>query len=695
MNKRIFQSSLSIFTTLAIVSCSQVTTTTVNTANQVPVPERINTDTTLKIESIMPKIFGIKSKDLKSGDLIPGRFIIMFKNNGKTNSDNDSLISLAKAKKLGDIKKSMRMYLIEADDVLNNTVMDTLKNNPDVEFIEQDRIRSVEPTSEQSTSQMSGSITPSNGFKSSSSNFSILADNRQIVNFTINFNGTPIQSLQGREGDILNFNGSLYLVKSNCMEGPPMPQGYSFSIPICANSQPLVPTTIFIYINGQLAGGVNTYIGAAFNINADWYIARSNCIEGPPLAAGFTTNLPVCGPAPTPTPTATPTPVPTPTATPTPVPTPTATPTPVITPTPLPISSGRPNFLPPLPTALPQPTSSGRPSFLPPLPTAIPQPTSSGRPSFLPPLPSSTPSPVLSPSARPSFLPSLPLFNVNDPLRTNQYIINQTKLLEGFAISAGSSSVTVAIIDTGVEGTHEDLSTKIVSGFTAFSGGIETNDQNGHGTHCAGIAAAATNNNIGIVGIAPNAKIMPVQVLGGNGSGSDSTVAAGIMFAADSSAKVLSMSLGGNNDSASIRTAVNYAITQGKVVVAAMGNSALTGNPTSYPAAYAGVIAVGATDSSDQRAVFSQYGTHIAISAPGANIYSTMRLNSYANMSGTSMACPAVSGLAALVLGYKPNLTAAQVKSAIQNGADDLGTTGFDNYFGSGRINVQKTLSAL
>ena len=180
-----------------------------------------------------------------------------------------------------------------------------------------------------------------------------------------------------------------------------------------------------------------------------------------------------------------------------------------------------------------------------------------------------------------------------------------------------------------------------------------------------------------------------------NGSGSDSTVAAGIMFAADSSAKVLSMSLGGNNDSASIRTAINYAIAQGKVVVAAMGNSALTGNPISYPAAYAGVIAVGANDNADQRGTFSQYGSHISVSAPGVNIYSTLRGNRYAPMSGTSMACPAVAGLAALILGYKPNLTAVQVKSAIQNGTDDLGSIGFDPYFGSGRINVQKTLSAL
>ncbi|RYZ96084.1 MAG: peptidase S8 [Sphingobacteriaceae bacterium] len=330
---------------------------------------------------------------------------------------------------------------------------------------------------------------------------------------------------------------------------------------------------------------------------------------------------------------------------------------------------------------------------MPPLPTLPPtgNPTAAPtvRPSYLPVLPTPTPSavPTITPTASPT---------INDPFKTTQYnSLSKIKLLESLAMYQGNANVTIAIIDTGVEATHEDLSNKIVSGFTDFSGSSEKLDPHGHGTHCAGVAAAATNNGIGIVGMAPNAKIMPIQVLNAAGAGSNASVAAGIMFAADSSAKVLSMSLGGPDDSAAIRTAVNHAISQGKVMVAAMGNSALTGNPTSYPANYSGVIAVGATDATDIRANFSQYGNHIAVSAPGVNIYSTFKGNSYSYMSGTSMACPAVAGLAALMLANKPTLTPSEIRTKIQNGTDDLGSTGFDVYFGSGRINVLKTLSNL
>ena len=128
-------------------------------------------------------------------------------------------------------------------------------------------------------------------------------------------------------------------------------------------------------------------------------------------------------------------------------------------------------------------------------------------------------------------------------------------------------------------------------------------------------------------------------------------------------------------------------------MVAAMGNSG--NNSVSYPAGYVGVIAVGATDQNDQRPYFSQYGPHISVSAPGVQIYSTWPGNSYREESGTSMSCPTVAGLAALVLAYRPNLTPAQVKTKIEQNADDLGTPGFDNYYGYGRINVLRTINAI
>lgn len=712
MNKRVYSASLSIFTTLALISCSQVTPTSNNVSvssdnyiQQVfkPIIEPINTDTTLKVDSIIPKMFSIKATKLQAGDSIPGRFIIKFKNNEKSDNDNDEVIKSAKAKKLGDIKKSLRMYLIEAEDILNNNVLETLKKNDDVEFIEQDKVRTAEDPGQSSVSgniNVQG-INVQNGTTSQSVN--IAADTRPTVSFSIS-NGSGSLSSQGKVGDVfqLNISGTMYtyIVKSNCLEGPALPQGFTCSIGICQAT--LVPITITMS-NGFSGFTLNTYVGAAFYIsdgqNQTWYTARSNCIEGPALPQGVTSNLPVCN-APSPTPTATPAPV----VTPPPVPT--------VTPTPAPLQSGRPSYLPPLPTVQPtlapsgrpgflptlpgtspQPTSSSRPSYLPPLPTAQPTTISSGRPTYLPPLVGTTPIPTITSSPRPSFLPGVPNFTVNDPLRTNQYIITKSKLLEGFAISTGSSDVTVAVIDTGVEGTHEDLAGKMVGGFTAFNGGNAASDPNGHGTHCAGVAAAITNNNLGIVGVAPNARVMPVQVLDSTGAGSDSAVAAGIMYAADSSAKVLSMSLGGPGGSQALQSAVAYAISKGKVIAVAAGNA---GNSSvSYPAGYPGVIAVSATDNADQKAVFSQFGSHISVSAPGVSIYSTFRGNGYQYMNGTSMACPAVAGLAALVLGYKPNLTPTQVKSAIENGSDDIGATGFDTYFGYGRINVQKTLAGL
>ncbi|RZK14170.1 MAG: hypothetical protein EOO43_16750, partial [Flavobacterium sp.] len=430
-----------------------------------------------------------------------------------------------------------------------------------------------------------------------------------------------------------------YIIRSNCLEGAALPQGLTSSLAVCQPSAPLRAIS-FTLRTAYQSITYNTFVGASFSVNGQWYEVKSNCIEGPALPAGITSTLPVCA-ASTPSPTATPTAIPTPVATPTVIPTPVATPT-------------------MFPTPIATPTV---------IPTSVPTPIATSTPAG-----------------------SVP-FTANDPLKGNQYIIAKTKLFEGLSISAGSNSITIAVIDTGVEASHEDLSGKVVSGFTAFNGMNPSVDNNGHGTHCSGIAAANVNNGKGIVGIAPNARIMPVQVLDASGAGSDSTVAAGIMFAADSSAQILSMSLGGDGSSLTLQNAINYALSKGKVIVAATGNRGTSA--VSYPAGYPGVIAVGSTNSADSRSAFSQFGNHVAVTAPGEQIFSTFRGNTYRPLDGTSMATPAVSGLAALVLGYKPNLSAAQVRSAITSGSDDLGAVGFDQFFGNGRMNVQKTLQQL
>ncbi|MFN4151894.1 MAG: S8 family serine peptidase, partial [Candidatus Sericytochromatia bacterium] len=282
---------------------------------------------------------------------------------------------------------------------------------------------------------------------------------------------------------------------------------------------------------------------------------------------------------------------------------------------------------------------------------------------------------------------------IDDPMYGSQYSHTKMQSQLGWSsVGFGSNNVTIAIIDTGVDTTHQDL-TRTVSGYSAFSGLSPNTDPHGHGTHCAGIAAATVNNAKGIVGVSPFSKIMPIKVLDSSGRGTTSTVAAGVTFAANVlDVKVLSMSLGGGGSS-TLQNAINYALSKDKVIVAAMGNN---GNSAlSYPAAYNGIIAVGATDSNDTRASFSQYGNHISVTAPGVNILSTFPNNSYQNMSGTSMATPAVSGLAALIRSLKPSLTASEVKTKIQQNANDLGVAGFDPYYGYGRINLNNTLNNL
>lgn len=288
----------------------------------------------------------------------------------------------------------------------------------------------------------------------------------------------------------------------------------------------------------------------------------------------------------------------------------------------------------------------------------------------------------------------------NDPMFSEQYAHQVSNSVEGWKISQGSADVTVAIVDTGVDGRHPEFKGKLVQGYDVYNkdnADSAYKDPQGHGTHCAGIAAATANNEIGVAGFAPNVKIQSVRVLDDNGYGSYAGVAEGMVWAAENGAKVMSMSLGGPSSSNAIEEAIKIALKNDVLPIAAMGNS---GNEKpSYPAAVKGVMAVAATDSSDKRAYFSQYGSHNAISAPGVKILSTFPMEKsgmpgieYGSISGTSMATPGVAGVAALVRSKFPNLKADQVRSKIEKSADDLGEAGWDKYYGHGRINVGKAL---
>lgn len=287
-----------------------------------------------------------------------------------------------------------------------------------------------------------------------------------------------------------------------------------------------------------------------------------------------------------------------------------------------------------------------------------------------------------------------------DTYRSQQWDFTKIRVADAWPKSTGSGA-TVAVIDTGVDATHPDLAANVLTGYDAIAdnAGVST-DPNGHGTHVAGTIAAVTGNGAGVSGIAPDVKILPVKVLGANGSGYMSDTAEGIIWAADRGANVINMSLGAPSKVTAVTNAISYARSKGVVVVAAAGNDRTKGSPTNYPAADAGVIGVGATDSADRIATYSTAGSYVDVSAPGTGIVSTYPTalggkTGYASMSGTSMATPHVAAVAALLKAYQPTLTPDQVQSALERSAVDLGAQGRDNDFGVGRIDAAAALAAV
>src|SRR5437016_2385631 len=227
-------------------------------------------------------------------------------------------------------------------------------------------------------------------------------------------------------------------------------------------------------------------------------------------------------------------------------------------------------------------------------------------------------------------------------------------------------------------------------------GGV-TDDDNGHGTHVAGIAAAIGDNGIGIAGIAWAASILPIKVLDASGSGTNANVACGIQAGADFAASnpgmrvVENLSLGGPAYSQVIKDAVDSALQSNVLVIAAAGND---GKATVlFPAGYPGVMAVGATTPANERATFSTYGSHLSVVAPGVDIYSTYLSGNFKYLSGTSMAAPHVSGTAALVRALNTSMTPAQVRTQIEQTATRLGGSGFNPQFGWGLVNAAATVT--
>jgi hypothetical protein len=286
----------------------------------------------------------------------------------------------------------------------------------------------------------------------------------------------------------------------------------------------------------------------------------------------------------------------------------------------------------------------------------------------------------------------------NDPLYFLQWNFIQLNMPSAWSIESGETSVTVAVIDTGIaENISDFVWTNFSDGWNFVGNNANTYDDNWHGTHLAGTIAQTTNNNHGVAGMAYGVSLMPIKVLGYDGSGWTSDVAAGVIWAADNGADVINLSLGGGPYNQTMYDALKYAYEQkGVTIVAASGNDG--SSSIIYPAAYEEfVIAVGASNNNKQRAWFSNYGPELDVVAPGVDILQQTVENGSSGFyysEGTSMATPHVSALVALLLSNNNDLSQSEIYTAITDTAEDLGTTGRNDYFGYGLINPVAALQS-
>ena len=275
-------------------------------------------------------------------------------------------------------------------------------------------------------------------------------------------------------------------------------------------------------------------------------------------------------------------------------------------------------------------------------------------------------------------------FVPNDENYSDQWSLPLIGMESAWDYELGSHEVVVAVVDTGIDYTHPDLSENYLAlGYDWVNDDDDPMDDHYHGTHCAGTIAAITNNMEGVAGMA-NVSIFAEKAFNAFGSGSATACRSGLMHAVDMGADIISNSWGSTSYSETIKEGIDYALNQGVMVIAAAGNSGT--NFPHYPAAYPGVIGVVATGQNDVKAGFSNYGDWIDISAPGVDILSTAPNNDYKYASGTSMACPHVSGFAALLMSAFPASDPHHIETLIYDYALDLGDPGFDEYYGYGRI---------
>ncbi|MGA1873346.1 MAG: S8 family peptidase [Thermoplasmatota archaeon] len=252
--------------------------------------------------------------------------------------------------------------------------------------------------------------------------------------------------------------------------------------------------------------------------------------------------------------------------------------------------------------------------------------------------------------------------------------------------SSTGEGVKVAVLDTGIDNDHPDLDVAGGVNYVPQGRKLDTkkwDDDNGHGTHVAG-TIAALNNDQGVVGVAPGVNIYAVKVLDRTGSGSLTWIINGLNWAIANDMDIVSMSLSTDYDYADFRNAIQSVYDAGIVIIAAAGND---GTVVDYPAAYSTVVAVSATDSGDNIPYWSNRGSQIEVAAPGVSIPSTWNDGGYKTISGTSMACPHVTGVAALVIGISASWTVEGIRSALHD-AEDVNMDGWDMYYGHGIVDA-------
>jgi len=254
-------------------------------------------------------------------------------------------------------------------------------------------------------------------------------------------------------------------------------------------------------------------------------------------------------------------------------------------------------------------------------------------------------------------------------------------------VTQGSSRIVVAVIDTGVDANHPDLRGALVPGWDFVGNDADPSDDHGHGTAVAGVVAARANNHVGGAGICWRCLVMPIKVLDSKGSGDDTVIAAGIVWATDHGARVINLSLGGPGSSIELANALAYASAKGAIVVAAAGNAGVT--TQFYPAADPHAVSVAATTVADGRYSWSNFGSWVRLAAPGCNVAPILG-DGYGTFCGTSSATPVVAGLVALELSAQPAATAHEAEDALARAAVPL--PAFVQY---GRIDAGKTLALL